>query len=313
MTTATMTGDVVEVWLVRTDLPDHTLADLLSLLDDGERERARALAYPDSRRRFIAAHGAFRVILGRRLDVPPASLRWQVGPHGKPELAMPGPRVSLSHSGDLAALAIASRRRVGVDIQQLLPRLDVTRMAARFYPRPEAEFVASAVVPARQVARFTRLWARKEACVKVAGGRLLPGLEQVIPRSGVIVGSTVAGSTVGGGVVDGSEGWPAGSCLVRDVRAPRGYRAAVAAEGTHAFDVIRRWASLLCGSAEIYRAMLICLADIRLVRAISEESPVTSVSWAAALIWPLSVVLTTPNRAFTVVTASYPRAICPAG
>jgi 4'-phosphopantetheinyl transferase len=251
-----MTGDVVEVWLIRTDLPGHVLADLLSFLDDGERERARALAYPDSRRRFIAAHGAFRVILGRHLGVPPASLRWHLGPHGKPELAMPGPRVSFSHSGDFAALATAPGRRVGVDIQQLLPRLDVTRLAARFYPRQEAEFVASAVVPARQVARFTRLWARKEAYVKVAGGRLLPGLEQVIPPSGVVADG-----------VGGSDGPPAGPCLVRDVRAPRGYRAAVAAEGTHAYDVIRRWAILLSDGSEIYMAMLICIADMRLIRA----------------------------------------------
>jgi 4'-phosphopantetheinyl transferase len=237
-----MSGDLVEVWLIRTDLPERVLADLLPLLDDGERERASALAHPGSRRRFIAAHGAFRVILGRRLGVPPASLRWQLGPHGKPELAGPGPRVSFSRSGDLAALATASRRPVGVDIQQLLIRVDVTRMAARFYPRQEAEFVASAVVPARQVARFTRLWARKEACVKVAGGRLLPGLEQVIPRSGVVA-VAVAG---------GSGGLPAGPCLVRDVRAPRGYRAAVAAQGTRAYDVTRRWARLLPASAEIY-------------------------------------------------------------
>ena len=251
-----MTADVVEVWLIRTDLPGPVLADLLSLLDDGERERADALAYPDSRRRFIAAHGAFRVILGRHLGVPPGSLRWHVGPHGKPELATPGPRVSFSHSGDLAALATAPGRRVGVDVQQLLARLDVTRMAARFYPRQEAEFVASAAGPARQAARFTRLWARKEAYVKVAGGRLLPGLEQVIPPSGVVGDS-------GGGVL------PGGPCLVRDVRAPRGYRAAVAAEGTRAYDVIRRWAILLRDRPEIYRAMLICIADIRLIRAIT--------------------------------------------
>jgi 4'-phosphopantetheinyl transferase len=277
-----MTSDVVEVWLVRTDLPGHVLADLLPLLDDGERERARALAYPDSRRRFIAAHGAFRVILGRRLGVPPASLRWHLGPHGKPELAMPGPRVSFSHSGDLAAVATAPGRRVGVDIQQLLARLDVTRMAARFYPPQEAEFVASAVGPARQVARFTRLWARKEACVKVAGGRLLPGLEQVIPRSGV-----VADGAGGGGL-------PGDACLVRDVRAPRGYRAAVAAEGTHAYDVIRRWSILLRDGSEIYRAMLICIADIRLIRAITEEIGVPSASGAAASIWSPSAALTTP-------------------
>jgi 4'-phosphopantetheinyl transferase len=279
-----MTGDVVEVWLIRTDLPDHVLADLLSLLDDDERERARALAYSDSRRRFIAAHGAFRVILGRHLGVPPASLRWHVGPHGKPELAMPGPRVSFSHSGDLAALATAPGRRVGVDIQQLLPRLEVTRIAARFYPRQEAEFVASADVPAQQVARFTRLWARKEAFVKVAGGRLQPGLEQVIPPSGVVVDG-VGGS--GGGP-------PGGPCLVRDVPAPRGYRAAVAAEGTHAYDVIRRWAILLRDGPEIYGAMLIRIADIRLVRAITEEIRVPSVSGAAASKWLPSAALTTP-------------------
>ena len=258
-----MTGDIVEVWLIRTDLPEPVLADLLSLLDDGERERARALAYPDSRRRFIAAHGAFRVILGRHLGVPPSSLRWHLGPHGKPELAMPGPCVSFSHSGDYAALATAPGRRVGVDIQQLLPRLDVTRLAARFYPRQEAEFVASAVGPAQQAARFTRLWARKEAYVKVAGGRLLPGLEQVIPPSGVVADDD-GGS--GGGGSGGGSGSPGGPGLVRDVRAPRGYRAAVAAEGTQAYDVIRRWAVLLRDGCEIYMAMLICIADIRLIR-----------------------------------------------
>jgi hypothetical protein len=135
-------------------------------------------------------------------------------------------------------------------------------------------------VPAQQVARFTRLWARKEAFVKVAGGRLQPGLEQVIPPSGVVVDG------VGGGP-------PGGSCLVRDVPAPRGYRAAVAAEGTHAYDVIRRWAVLLRGR-EIYMAMLICIADIRLVRAITEEIRVPSASGAAASIWLPSAALTTP-------------------
>jgi 4'-phosphopantetheinyl transferase len=266
-----MTGDIVEVWLIRTDLPEWVLTDLLAVLDDGERERAGALMYPDSRRRFIAAHGAFRVVLGRRLGVPPASLRWQLGPHGKPELAGPGPRVSFSHSGDLAALATAPCRRVGVDIQQLLSGLDVTRMAARFYPRQEAELVASAPGPARQVARFTELWARKEACVKVAGGRLLPaGLEQVVPRTG-IVGGTVGG-TVGGRVIDSDGGTSGITCLVRGVRAPRGYRAAVAAEGTSPYGIIRRWARLLRDSNEIYRSMLICLADIRLVCAIAEGS-----------------------------------------
>jgi 4'-phosphopantetheinyl transferase len=228
--TAAMTGDAVEVWLIRTDMPEHVVADLHALLDEVERERAAALMFPASHSRYVAAHGAFRVILGRRLGVPPASLRWRRGPHGKPELAEPGPRVSFSHSGDLAAIAVAPRRRVGVDIQRLAAGLDVIRMAARFFPPEEARFVASAAGTAGQVARFTWLWARKEACLKVAGGRLLPGLRQVIPSDGV--------------VADGQDGMSPGLCLVRDVRAPRGYLAAVAAEGTPSYDVIRHWARL---------------------------------------------------------------------
>jgi 4'-phosphopantetheinyl transferase len=289
-----VTGDVVEVWLIRTDLPDRVLADLLALLDDGERERAGALVYPASRRRFIASHGTFRVILGRRLGVPPASLRWHVGPHGKPELAGPGPQVSFSHSGDIAAMAAAPRRRVGVDVQELLSDLDVTRMAARFYPWQEAQFVASAAGPATQVARFTWLWARKEACVKVAGGRLLPGLEQVIPRSGLVARQC---------------GTPGGPCLVRDVRAPRGYRAAVAAEGTHGYDIIRRRARLL---HDVYMtlhdgaAMLASVSSVLL-----RESAVTCVTGtprAGALIRSLSAALTIPYHPFSVMTASHARA-----
>jgi 4'-phosphopantetheinyl transferase len=220
-----VTADAVRVWLIGTDLPDAVLGEFEALLDDDERERAGSLLYPDRRRRFIASHGAVRVILGRHLGVPPGSLRWRRGPHGKPELAGPGPfpQVSLSKSGALAALAVAGNRRVGVDIQQLLADLDVTRMARRFYPPDEARFVTSAEGTARQVDRFTRLWVRKEACVKVSGGRLLPGLAL-----------TVLGT--GGQYADLAQ-TPAGPYLVRELRVPRGFRAAVAAEGMRPFSI----------------------------------------------------------------------------
>jgi 4'-phosphopantetheinyl transferase len=222
-----VTGDAVQVWLIGTELPDSVLAGLEALLDDDERERAGALLYPARRRQFIASHGAVRIILGRHLGLPPRSLRWRRGPHGKPELTGPGPRpqVSLSKSGGLAALAVAGNRRVGVDIQRLLADVDVARMARRFYPPLEAQFVTSAGGTARQVDRFTRLWVRKEACVKVSGGRLLPGL--ALPVLGT-----------GGSGADPARA-PAAPYLVRDLRVPCGFRAAVAAEGTHPFSITR--------------------------------------------------------------------------
>jgi 4'-phosphopantetheinyl transferase len=214
------------VWLISTDLPEPVLAGLARLLDASERERAASLLRADHCRRFVAAHGAVRVILGRYLGMPPAQLCWRQGPHGKPELA--GARgevqLSLSHSGPLAALAVTSGRRVGVDIQQVPRDLDATGLSARFYPAADARLVAAASGPARQADRFIWLWARKEACVKVTGGRLLPGLARPAHGRGNVI------------IRD-----PRGSYLVTDVLVPRGFRAAVAAEGTLPYRVTRRW------------------------------------------------------------------------
>jgi len=232
-----VTSDIVEVWLISTDVPDSVLAEFEALLDDDERERARTLLYPDRRRQFVASHGAVRVILGQHLGIPPESLRWRRGPHGKPELAGPGlagpglagpaPQVSMSQSDSLAALAVAGNRHVGVDIQRLPADLDVTRMAQRFFPPEEAQFIRSAAGTDGQVDRFTRLWVRKEACVKVSGGRLLPGLQLTVLTAGVT-----------GGVLTGAR---AGPYLVRDLRVPQGFRAAVAVEGTRPFSITRHW------------------------------------------------------------------------
>ncbi len=224
-----VTGDVVEVWLIQVDLPDAMLASLRPLLDDAELSRADGYLRPVSRARYIAAHGAVRVILGRRLAVPPGRLRWRRGPHGKPELALPenGPQVSLSHSGGLAALALSESRRVGVDLQELVTGPDAIRLAERFYPRAEARFVARAPDPAEAGRRFTRLWARKEACVKVTGGHLFPGLALPARGDGAVV-------------VAGPGGSPPVPCLVRDVSVPPGRLAAVAIEGAGRFRVARR-------------------------------------------------------------------------
>jgi 4'-phosphopantetheinyl transferase len=216
-------GGTVEVWLIQADLPDPVTAGLEMLLDDDERARACALLDPVHRRRFIASHGVVRVILGHRLAAPPESLRWRYGPNGKPELAGTRAHVSLSHSGGLAALAIAERRRVGVDIQEIRPALVAVRMAARFYPPAEARFVMAGGGPGGRADRFTRLWARKEACLKVTGGRLMAGLQQVVLADGVAGGD------------------PDGRPLIRDLRVPPGFRGAVAAEGAAPYRITRRW------------------------------------------------------------------------
>lgn len=196
-----------------------------ALLDDDERRRADALRSPRRRRRFIVAHGAVRVILGGCLAAPPAQLRWRRGRHGKPELAgaWTGRQVNLSHSGGLAMVAVSGRRPVGVDIQRLRSGLAPERLAARYYPEPEAGFVAAAARPVERADRFFRLWARKEACVKAVGGRLMQGM--ILPVTGALVYDPT--------------GALAGPLRVHDIPAPAGFRAAVALTGSHPFLVTR--------------------------------------------------------------------------
>lgn len=207
----------VEVWLIRLD----RVPDLAAVLDDRERERADR--YTTGRARFVAAHGAVRVILGARLGVAPERIAWRYGPAGKPELVGTGGwRVNLSHSGGLAALAVTREWPVGVDVQRLTPGLDPCRMATRYFSPDEARYVAET----DQTARFFTLWTRKEACVKADGGRLVPGLR--IPVHPV----------------------DAGPYRIRDLPVPPGFRGAVAMRGDGYYRVIRRyWPD---GEAQLY-------------------------------------------------------------
>ncbi|BCB89156.1 4'-phosphopantetheinyl transferase family protein [Phytohabitans suffuscus] len=208
--------DDVSVWLLRSPVPEAAVTVLARLLDGRERARAAALD-PAGRRRFVTAHGAARLLVSPWVGVAPELVRWSYGPHGKPEVD--GVRVSLSHSGDLAAVALTPARAVGVDVQRHTPGLDTLAMSARYFPEGEADLVAAS---AERAADFARLWARKEACVKATGGRLAQGLS--LP---------VAAGPVVGGVYH-----------VVDVPVPAGFAGAVALHGPEPVRVSTAWWSL---------------------------------------------------------------------
>jgi 4'-phosphopantetheinyl transferase len=201
----------VRAWLVEDRIPDACVAELFDVLDAGERRRAERKDTAEGRRRFVVAHGAVRRIVGEYLGAPPGELVWRVGPDGKPELDGPwtGVRVNLSHSGGLCLVALCESREVGVDVQRYVPGLDVVAMARRFFPAQEAASVAGAEDP---MDAFARLWARKEAVSKAAGGRLTPVLR-------VSVESV------------------ASAFRVVDLNVRPGYRAAVALAGAEPFTV----------------------------------------------------------------------------
>ncbi|MEY9890190.1 4'-phosphopantetheinyl transferase [Catenulispora sp. MAP5-51] len=215
-----MSGDV-SAFLVG-DVPSATVTGLLATLDDEERRRAARLPSAEGRRRFVIAHGVTRQIVGSCLGAPPAELQWKVGAHGKPELVgqWTGIHANLSHSGARCLVAVSRDRAVGADIQRLVPGLDVLAMARRYFPADEAADVVGAADPADA---FARLWARKEAVTKAAGGRLTQVLPLPTPPGAVV---ELTGSAY----------------RVIDVPAPDGFHAAVALAGAEEFRVgVSEW------------------------------------------------------------------------
>jgi 4'-phosphopantetheinyl transferase len=161
--------------------PPAELEELTALLSPDEKGKASRFQYAHLRRRYIAGRGQLRLLLSRYLDVPPASIAFAYGATGKPGLAGAGNALTfnLAHSEDLAVLAFAQNRQIGVDVERLRELPDMQAMAQRYFALPEqAELLT---LPAgEQLPAFYRIWTRKEAFVKATGAGLARALTSFV-------------------------------------------------------------------------------------------------------------------------------------
>ncbi|WP_405786716.1 4'-phosphopantetheinyl transferase family protein [Streptomyces sp. NBC_00029] len=95
------------------------------------------------------------------------------GPHGRPALTHPNLHFSLSHSGNLAYIALAATP-VGIDIEQTPTPQTVNDIINTLHPTETTEL--NNLTPDQQPPALARLWARKEACLKATGTGLSQGL-----------------------------------------------------------------------------------------------------------------------------------------
>lgn len=172
----------VRLWLV--DTARAASANERDALDADEARRAAAFHFDRHRVRYVAAHVALRGILGERLGRAPGDVRFTRlpcpgcgGPHGRPALAdAAGPHFSLSHSGDLALVALAPAP-VGADVEELPSAEVADRLAAALHPRERAELAELDDAWERRLA-VARAWVRKEAYLKGIGTGLARGTDR---------------------------------------------------------------------------------------------------------------------------------------
>src|SRR5262249_19192648 len=81
-----LTADVVHVWRIPLAISDAELARRAGVLTVDELTRAGRFHFERDRRRWIATRGAARLLLAQYAGVAPTSVRFRLGPHGKPAL-----------------------------------------------------------------------------------------------------------------------------------------------------------------------------------------------------------------------------------
>ncbi|UQN09204.1 4'-phosphopantetheinyl transferase superfamily protein [Deinococcus sp. QL22] len=156
---------------------------LAACLSGEELARAEAYAGAPARGFYVASVVFRRTVLGAVLHIPPAEVRFERLPgRTKPQLAASqNPenwRFSLSHSGELALLALGCGREVGVDLERMRAGVNWRGVAqTAFSPYERAALLA--VGPPHRLDMFYRLWTAKEAYLKACGLGLSVPLEAV--------------------------------------------------------------------------------------------------------------------------------------
>jgi len=169
----------VHIWRARLDVPWSWTFDEALCLED--RTRADRFKFESDRRKFCAARASLRLILSRYLDAKPGRLKLSVGDFGKPFIAdktlAQGLRFNLSHSHQLALIAITRDREVGVDLEFMRPDFATDEVAGHFFSPAEVEQFRL-VSPQMRTRTFFNCWTRKEAYIKARGEGLYCPLDQ---------------------------------------------------------------------------------------------------------------------------------------
>lgn len=162
-----MDADGVDIWRIevaRVGIGD----DALAVLADGEREQAERFRFQKDRTRYLASHVAVRRILAGYAACEARHLLFHEGANGKPELEGSSVHYNLTHTDDLALLAVGFSEPVGIDVEKERVVPEALDIAARMFSERERRLLAEASEEERSPV-FLRIWTAKEAIVKATG------------------------------------------------------------------------------------------------------------------------------------------------
>jgi 4'-phosphopantetheinyl transferase len=152
-----------------TDLRELTPTELGLLADE---EKNREFGSVSRRQQFQCGRALARLLLHEVTGRAPNDHPFLAEKGGKPYIGG-GPAFSITHSGQVAACAVAETGLVGIDIEYIDERRDSSRIVERFFSAEESSWLEA------NPEGFYMLWVIKEAYVKAHGQSIFGGLEKL--------------------------------------------------------------------------------------------------------------------------------------
>ena len=214
-------SDEIHVWRAFIDVNTVEFENLSRLLSVDELKRAGRFHFEIDQKRFVAARGILRKILAGYLNMDPVAICFEYNAHGKPMLAGDELYFNLSHSGAFALYAVARRKQIGIDIENMSGKVSVEQVAQQFFSKNEISALEQTDITHRPEL-FFQYWTRKEAFLKARGEGLSFPMEQC--DVSLINGKILSPVTLQGNQKEVS------NFYVRDLFPGEGYAAAIAIE-----------------------------------------------------------------------------------
>lgn len=138
------------------------------LLSTDEQARAQRYHFIRHQHRFTVARAMLRIILSRYLIQPPANISLNYNQHGKPQLTNNNAlEFNLSHSCDMAILAIGKKFPLGIDLEFFSAR-PYLGIGKHLFSAQE-NIGLTQIDPKLKPLAFFHIWAQKEAFIKACG------------------------------------------------------------------------------------------------------------------------------------------------
>jgi|GEM_PF-1578637 len=162
---------MVDVWIIDFSGLSFRESGFSGLLSREEKIRADRFLSPLKKKRFVLARATMRNILSQYLGIFAKDIVFGYGKHGKPEIknATRSLSFNLSHSRNIAVLAISGTHRVGVDVEVMDKSLDrIDRIVDYLCSSEERGYYFALPITERPLFAYS-LWTANEAFLKGMG------------------------------------------------------------------------------------------------------------------------------------------------